>query len=177
MRRFFLLLLVVGCAHTGATSEQVARQPAVFQSNETGVVFGEQPKATTVATPASPNVAATAVRLIYKQLEIPVATDDPKTHQIGNNDFHRTRTLAGQSMTEWLNCGTSMTGPKAASYRIYLSSLTDVVPDGHGGTTLHTLLVARAQDMTGTSGDPVTCGSTGKFEAMFLNRVLNLIGK
>jgi len=177
MRRVPFFILLLGCAHTATTSEQVARQPAVFESPATGVLMGERPKATTVVTPASPNVAATAVRLIYKQFEIPIATDNPTTHQIGNNDFHRTRTLAGHPMTEWLNCGVGMTGPKAASYRIYLSVLTDVIPDGHGGTTLHTLLVARAQDMAGTSDDPVLCGSTGKFEAMFLDRVLNMIGK
>jgi hypothetical protein len=178
MRRAPFLLLLLGCAHTtGATSEQVARQPAVYESRETGVVFGDRPKATTVATPASPDVAATAVRLVFKQLDIPVLTDNPATHQIGNNDFYRTRMLAGKSMTDWLNCGQSMTGPKAASYRIYLSVLTDVIPDGHGGTNLHTLLVAHAQDMAGTSDEAILCGSTGKFERMFLDRVLNLIGK
>lgn len=173
----FILLAIVGCASAGTTSEQVARQPAVYQSNETGVVFGDRPKATSVSLTSAPNVVATATRLVYKQLDIPVTIDDPKTHQIGNNSFHRTRTFAGQSMTEWVNCGMTVTGPKAESYRVYLSVLTDVVPDGHGGTDLHTLLVASAQDMAGSSTDPVTCGSTGKFESMFIERVVNLIGK
>src|ERR1043166_1608056 len=174
---FILPLTVCACASVGTTSEQVAKQPAVFQSKETGVVLGERPRASSMSITAAPNVAAVAVRTIYKQFEIPIPTDDPKTHQIGNNQFHRTRTFAGQPMTEWLNCGSTMTGPNAASYRIYLSVLTDVVPDGHGGTNLHTLVVASAQDMAGSSNDAVTCGSTGKFEAMFLERVVNLIGK
>ena len=176
--RVVLVVSLALCACAGSpSSEQVAKQPMIFQSPETGVLAAERPRSVALETPASPNVAATAVRLVYQQLDVPVKVDNPTTHQIGNASFYKTRTFAGKQMPELVNCGSSMTGPKAASYRIYMSLLTDVVPDGHGGTKLQTLFVSWAQDMSGGSTDPVPCSSTGKLELLINERIKNLIGK
>jgi hypothetical protein len=74
-------------------------------------------------------------------------------------------------MTEFVDCGNGMTGPKAASYRIYMSLLTDVIPDGQGGTRVQTTFVPLGQDMQGNSTDRIACGTTGRLEALFLERV------
>jgi hypothetical protein len=111
------------------------------------------------------------VRKVYADLEIPVATESPASRQIGNNSFYRTRQFAGEQMAMLVDCGSGMTGPKAASYRIYMSLLTDVLPDGKGGTRVQTTFVSTGQDMSGSSSDRIPCASSGRLEGKILDRV------
>ena len=80
-------------------------------------------------------------------------------------------------MTTFVDCGTGMTGPKASSYRIYISLLTDVQTDGKGGTKIQTTFVPIGQDVSGGSTDRLPCGTTGAFENFFLTRVKATLGK
>jgi hypothetical protein len=80
-------------------------------------------------------------------------------------------------METLINCGSGMTGPNASSFRIHMSLLTDVNPDGKGGTKLQTTLIATGQDVTGGSADQIPCGTTGRIELMLLNRVKAALGK
>lgn len=114
---------------------------------------------------------------MYHDLEIPLTVEFPASGQLGNQNFYRTRQVAGESMTNLINCGSDMTGPKAASYRIYMSLLTDLRADGKGGTTVHTTFVAFGQDMSGGASDRISCGTTGRFEQMVLERIKAYSGK
>jgi hypothetical protein len=87
------------------------------------------------------------------------------------------RQLAGRPMTEFVDCGSGMTGPKAATYKIYMSLLTMVIPDGKGGTTVQTTFVPTGQDMTGNSSDRLPCATTGRLEQSFLDRVKANLGQ
>src|SRR5205823_4191644 len=94
-------VMLCACACAGSpSSEQVAKQPMIFESPETGVLSGERARAVPLETGAAPNVAATAVRLVYQQLDVPIKVDNPTTHQIGNASFYKTRTFADKPMTE-----------------------------------------------------------------------------
>lgn len=111
-------------------------------------------------------------RHAYIEFDIPLMVDNPAAHQMGNQEFHRTRRFAERSMTELLECGATITGPNAASYRIYMSLLTAVTPDGKGGSIVSALFSAYARDMaSGNSGTRIPCGTTGRFEKQFLDRV------
>jgi hypothetical protein len=80
-------------------------------------------------------------------------------------------------MTDIVSCGVGITGPNAASFRIYMSVVTTVIADGKGGTTVSTTFTATARDLTsGTSSDRLPCGSTGVFEGLFLERVVTNAG-
>lgn len=112
-----------------------------------------------------------AVKKVYADLEVPLAVENPSARQIGNANFYKSRSFAGQSMVQFVDCGSGMTGPKSASYRIYMSLLTDVIPDGKGGTKLQTTFVPMGQDLAGGSTDKIPCGTTGRLEQLFLDRV------
>jgi hypothetical protein len=113
-----------------------------------------------------------AVRLAYASLEVLVTIDDASGKRIGNADFYRTRTFAGKAMTTLVNCGSSMTGPNASSYRIYMSLVTTIEPNGRGGSTVNVLFVSSGRDLVGgASTDRVTCGTTGALEQLMLAKV------
>ena len=110
-------------------------------------------------------------------MDIPVTVDNPATHQIGNQNFFKSRTLGGQPMAQFVDCGSGMTGPKAMSYRIYISLLTQVVPNANGTTTVQATFVPMGQDVSAGSSDRIPCGSTGRFEQLFLDRIKATLGK
>jgi hypothetical protein len=172
MRRTLLLIALASCAGGPRYSEEVPpRQPTIFTDPSTGTLLGEHPRAVAATLASPPGVTWLAVKKVYSELEIPVTVENPGVHQIGNQNFYKTRQLGGRSMTDFVDCGNSMTGPKAATYRIYMSLLTDVIPDGKGGTKVQTTFIPMGQDMSGASADRIVCATTGRLEALFLERV------
>jgi hypothetical protein len=179
MRRALLLIAVAGCASASSPppDESLTRQPIIFTSAETGTLFGDKPRSASAAINAPPGTVWFAVKKAYIDLDIPVTVENPAARQIGNANFSKMRQLGGRAMTEFVDCGTGMTGLKAATYKIYISLLSMVVPDGKGGTAVQTTFVTSAQDMGGNSTDRIVCGTTGRFEQLFLDKVRENLGK
>jgi hypothetical protein len=182
MRRLILFLAASAsagaCASGGASQpdDTTPRQPAIYQSSETGTLLGERPRASVASIAAPPAQVWLVVKKVYADLEIPLTVENPGTRQIGNENFFRSRNFAGQPMSALVDCGSGMTGPKAMTYRIYMSLLTNVIPDGKGGTTVQTTFVPTGQDVAGGSTDRISCGTSGRLEQLFLDRVKLLIG-
>jgi hypothetical protein len=172
MRRFALLILIGGCASSGNSGETYAPKPPVIyggdQSNQR--LEAEKPRPSTATIGAPPATVWTAVKQVYTSLEIPVGIDNPAAHTIGNQNFYKSRTMGGESMTAFVDCGQGMTGAKAASYRIYMSLITNVSGDAKGGTLVQVTFSALGQDVTEGSTDRIPCGSTGRLEQLVLDR-------
>jgi hypothetical protein len=149
----------------------------VIYQDAHGTLRGDAPSSSAIDVAAPPLTVWAAVKKVYGDLQIPVTLENPAGHQIGNRNFTKSRTLAGQSMVEFVDCGTGMTGPNASSWRIYISMITVVQPNSKGGTNVQTVFVPSGQDISGTSADRVPCGTTGRFEALFLRRVQEALGK
>lgn len=179
MRRTFLLLALCGCASAGGPSfeESTAKQATIYSGPETGILLAERPRAVGTTIAATPISVWLAAKKVYTDFEIPLVVENPGTHQMGNANFYKSRSLGGRPMTEFVDCGAGMTGPKAATYRIYISLLTEIMSDGQGGTKIQTTFVPVGQDMSGNSTDRIPCGTTGRFEAFFLEKVKANIGK
>ena len=179
MKRFaFLLLAAGGCASSGTTVENTTpKQTPIFQSAETGTLMTERPRATAISIAAPASNVWLAVKAVYAEMDIPIVVDNPAVHQLGNANFAKSRVLAGRPMNEFVDCGSGMTGPKAMSYRIYISLLTQVSGNADGTTTVQTTFVPMGQDVSGGSSDRIPCGSTGRFEQLFLDRVKATLGK
>lgn len=174
MRRLLTLLAVCGCASTNSEAT-AARQPPIY-ADKSGVVLGERPKPIATRVSAPPVAVWLAVKKVYADLAIPLTVDNPPAHQLGNNNFFRTGRLAGRPMIDFLDCGHGMSGANAATFRIFISLLSEVRADSGGGTSVLTTFVASAQDMSGSSIDRIPCGSTGRFETLFLDRVKAGVG-
>jgi len=179
MRRALLLLALCGCATAGADPDDTTPRQATILAGDASnpTLLAERPRAVGTSITAAPAAVWLAAKRVYADFEIPLAVENPTAHQMGNPNFYKSRQMAGQPMTEFVDCGSGMTGPKASTYRIYMSLLTDIVTDGQGGTKIQTTFVPMGQDLTGSATDRIVCASTGRFEKLFLDRVQAVIGK
>ena len=178
MRRSGVLFLVVGtasCASSPGPDVSLPSQRTVAV-DDARVYRTTVPANARAAIPAAPSRAFEAVKAVYEELGIPPGTHDPTTGRFGNTDFYKSRKLANEAMSTFLNCGESFTGAVANNYRIYISLLSQVRPDGKGGSELETAFSAQAQNMEGSSGDRISCGSTGKLEERIRKGVLLKVG-
>jgi hypothetical protein len=170
-----LLIALAGCAGAPPPDSAVARAPVIFDSKQTGAIVGEQPRPAVQTFAAPPTMVWSALRKVLLDLEIPVTVENPTTHQIGNPSFYKARRMAGEPMETFIDCGMGMVGPKAASYRIYMSLLTTITSDGKS-TTAQTMLLPVGQDMSGGAADRISCTTNGKFERLMLERVKSALG-
>jgi hypothetical protein len=179
MRRILLLLALTACASAGPSLEETTPRQATILSGDQNspTIYADRPVAVKITIAAAPAAVWLAAKKTYADFEIPLVVENPSTHQMGNQNFYKSRQMAGRPMVEFIDCGSGMTGPKAASYRIYISLLTEMMTDGKGGTQIQTTFVAMGQDMSGNSTDRIPCGSTGRFEQLFLDHVRLQIGK
>jgi len=181
MRLPVLLLALAGtasCASSGKPSESGLPTPSeriVAMDNQntyrTTVAPNEK-----VAIPIAPSRAFEALKAVYGELGVPLGINEPATGRVGNADFWRTRKLANEPISTYLSCGDSFTGAAADNYRIYISLISAVRADGKGTSEVETLFTGRAQNMDGTAGDRVACGSTGRLEERIVKSVLAKAG-
>jgi hypothetical protein len=129
-----------------------------------------------VPIPMPPGRVFEAVKAVYEELGVPPGTHDPATGRFGNTDFWKQRRMGNESLSTFLDCGEGLTGPVATNYRIYMSLQSVVRPDGKGGSELETAFSAQAQNMEGSSGDRIACGSTGRLEERIRRGVLLKLG-
>jgi hypothetical protein len=169
------------CASSTSSGSPTVRpeQPAtVFVGpNVVQTVRTEAPRSVSRGIPRPPRDVWIVVKQVYADYQVPLTVDDAVAMTLGNQDFYRSQRFAGRRMPELVNCGSGMTGPNAATYRIYMSLLTNIVDDGRGGSTLHSTLQASARDMAGPSAsDRIPCASSGELERTLQARVATLMG-
>ena len=157
------------------SSDAAPQQSTVFTS-EAGTMMSEAVRASSAEITAPPEAVWLAVQKVYKDLDIPLTVDNPAAHQLGNNDFFKTRQIGGERMSSYIDCGSGVTGPKADTWRIVMSLLTDVLPTANG-TTLKVTFKASGKDMTAGSSFLVPCGNNGRLESSVIARVKAALGK
>ena len=177
MRRFlfpFALSVMASCASSGSSPKTGLESPSerVIAADNQGSYRTTVAPNAKVVVPAPPNRVFEAVTAVYRELDIPIATNDPASGRVGNPDFWKARKLGGQPISTYLNCGDSITGAAADNYRVYISLLSAVGPDGSGGSQLETAFTATARNMEGTTADRVACGTTGRLEERIYKEVV-----
>jgi hypothetical protein len=113
---------------------------------------------------ASPGRVFTAATWVLQNYKIPIDVSDSAGGLVGAAKLVRSRNVAGSALSRYLECGSTLTGPRADSHRIQMPLLLFVDPGPNGGTKLRIALVASATDRSGSSNTPVMCGSTGALE-------------
>jgi hypothetical protein len=179
VRYIALLLLVCGCASSGNTAESVAQKaPVIYAGDQTsGTILGEKPRASMATIAAAPAAVWMAAKQVYASIDVPLGIENASSHVLGNQNFYKARQMAGQPMTQFVDCGSGMTGQKAANYRIYMSLVTDISVDGKGGTLVQTTFTALGQNVTEGSSDRIPCGTTGRLESLMLERIKEGVAK
>jgi hypothetical protein len=184
MRRILLSTMLAALAGCGTSGDPVADRiqtaPSMGTIRETeGTVYfpqGTNVRAFSATVEASPEAAWRAAMEVYRSMEIPLGVLEQASGVLGNRDLAARRRLAGQPMTEFLDCGRSVTGPAASTHQIHLSILTSVRAAATGGTELRTQLQATARQ-PGSSSPPTQCATTGRLEQQIAHQIqLRLLG-
>lgn len=110
------------------------------------------------------------------ELKIELKVRDSTAGLVGNMELVKMRSLGRTPLSRYVSCGQGMTGPNADSYRVYLAliAFVDTVPGK--GTRLGVALAAAAQDLQGSSKQPVKCSTTGALEGQIRKSVAARIG-
>jgi hypothetical protein len=179
------VVLTSGCASSapsasGSAPAQTATpsQATIYQGSDRVTMYSDAARSSDRTFDADPAKVWAAVKQTFADYSIPVTVENAATRQIGNPDFFRTRSFMGKNMTDLVSCGSSMTGPNAATFRIFMSLTVNTAPAGTGKTKTGVTFVASARDMSGgNSVDRLPCGSTGIVDQLFLDQITKNLSK
>jgi hypothetical protein len=180
MRRLTFLLALAATASCASSSSPgsglaMPSERVLATDNQGTYRTTVQPNAK-VLIAAAPGRTLEALRVVYEELGIPAGTYEPTMGRVGNSSFWKTRRLGNEAISTYLSCGDSFTGSAADNYRVYMSLMSVVRSDGKGGSELETAFSAQAQNMEGTAGDRIACGTTGRLEERIQKSVLLKVG-
>jgi hypothetical protein len=159
-------LAAVGCATSGSTAAGPYEQSHVIVDAPGGrydlLLTREQYLSSDTLTVA-PKAAWPALVQAYAAFGVPLQGADASRYMIATQFFHAHSSFAGERMSRWLECGSTMTGDIATNYEVTLrfGSLLDTSVVGR--TIVRTAVSATAI-ATGTGTTPVQCSSRGALE-------------
>lgn len=174
---FVGVVLLAGCASSGAPlNAGVSAGPSIQESNaQSGDRMATVPQFK-VAQRATVQIAIAdawpRLSKAYSDLGIPLTTVQPDAHVLGNEGMKRSHTLAGQRLSQFLDCGSGGSGSANADvYSVNMSVVSRLSPTAENGTEVATLIQATATPMAfGTA--PIVCSTTGALEA----RIASMVG-
>lgn len=101
----------------------------------------------------------------YDVLKIPITDNDAARHLVGARRALVRDRLAGERMSRWFSCGeTAMGTPRADSYAVYVTALTQLVPAAGGSGYVARTVVSAFANAVDASSNSVQCTSTGALE-------------
>jgi hypothetical protein len=107
----------------------------------------------------------------WEEVGLPEPVVDRSGYSLTVTNYAVTRRLGRTSMSNYLNCGSSLTGPIADTHRITLSVRTILEPASPDTTEVHTRVDAVATPTAGGSTASSVCSSRGVLEAQIASRV------
>lgn len=160
MRTFKLMFFATLAA--GSLAAQKTRTVIVVPGQLTQVITDTT--GTAYDVPFSVSRTYAAVLAAYTELKIPADVQDSAQGRVESNVFHRSGSLGGKQISTYLGCGDGITGPYADSYRVYMIVMTTVTPKGTDRSTVRTVLLGGAVNVSEGARQPMACESTGRWE-------------
>ncbi|MEO7997815.1 MAG: hypothetical protein ABI852_10245 [Gemmatimonadaceae bacterium] len=185
MRRIliFSLATMAGCATTSPTTSAGSGKidegpspprPTYLSMAGLRATYADAPAASVSVVRADPATVRQSIRKIFSQLDIPVTIDDVKQDAIGNTDFQKSARIGNHPMSEFVDCGSTAIGPRAATHRMYMSLITIVDSLSARRTRVKSTLAVSARDLSAASNARLHCSSTGALERLLGDSVTAL---
>lgn len=142
-----------------------AQAPIVVRAlvGRTGRVLADTMGAT-FDVPASAAVTFALLDSVFGDLKVPTPVRDPDVLQIGNLEYVKRGSFAGRRMSAWVDCGNSMSGPRADNYRIELGLVAFVSPVGRESSIMRMAVIGTALDVGEAARPTIACFTTGALE-------------
>ncbi len=124
---------------------------------------------------APPARALSALTAAYTTLGFQVNVVDPRALTVGVQNQKFVRRVGGTALSKYFDCGSTLTGRRADSWYVFVTSIAQLTPVGQGSRVqLH--VDALTQDQQASS-DRLPCGSTGELEAGLLAEARRALGE
>jgi hypothetical protein len=151
----------------GAAVSSLAQDPSMGvgpfnpRSGRYAVAHSDAPRPADTLAVSSDRVWA-ALAGVYSDLGIPLSVVDTEVHVLGALRVQTRRPVAGERMSQTLECGSGAFGPNADRYTVALTVLSNVAPLPDGRTLLDTRVSGTAAPNGLNSS--VSCTSNGFLE-------------
>jgi hypothetical protein len=122
--------------------------------------------------PGSPARAFAALEQVYAELKIETPLRDSVELELGNEKFYKRGSLAGRRLSGFLECGSGLTGEYADNHRVDLSLVTFVRPKTADRSTIRSVLLGAAINVTEGAKPTQNCNSNGELERLIHQRVV-----
>ncbi len=184
MRRYAILTaaLLTGCASTtGGSSTPAGSGPAVVV-DRVRISGGDQGELMDAAVQSTKFVSSNTIAKpvddvwavlpdIWSTLGLTIDGISQKEHRLTSGVIRVRRSLAGVSLSRYVDCGRSTLGPNADSYFIALK--VETVLSGSGSVAVVQSAMQASGEGTGNGGQVMRCSSTGELE----NRIAERLAK
>lgn len=114
---------------------------------------------------------------VYQELGIPVELLDTNKFLIGNANYRVRGQIGKIPMARIVDCGHTISGPRAGRDLITFDLRTQVKPAGPGTVNVETVLIAVARSVGGASSSVVNCTSLGGLERQIEEGVQSRTGR
>jgi hypothetical protein len=121
--------------------------------------------------PGSPARTLNALKEVYAELKIETPLLDSVELEIGNEKFFKRGSLAGRRLSGFVDCGSGLTGEYADNHRVDFSLVTFVRPNAEDRSTIRTVLLGAAINVTEGAKPTQYCNSNGELERLIHQRV------
>ena len=160
------LISAASCASSGGSADPGFQQEHIQLDSPGGrfdmlLTRDQYLSSDTITVP--PAKAWPALVATYAEFGIPLQGADPARRMIATQYAHPHGSFAGQRLSRWIDCGSSITGDIATSYEVTLRFGTLIDSSVAGRSILRSAFSATAV-APGGGTTPVTCTSRRSFE-------------
>ncbi len=159
-------VLLTACASSGGGSERAETPQTTRVETAGGPVSITTLSARGLSQPfhVPPSVVWSKLPEVYGELELPVSSLIPARQEIAAESFRVRRTLGGQRLSRYVNCGSSLGEQNADSYQVLMAVSSRVTENRDGLAVLTTTIEATASPPASTTHRGVVCNTTGELE-------------
>lgn len=165
-------LSLTACASAPTTPSNTVDR-VIVQSDAGTVRANEAVPKVAATVKSAPSVVLPILRDTYSELGIEPKVFDAASGAVGNRYFSKSYRLGDAPLSRYLDCGGTLTGPAADNYKITMSVVSVVRPNGTG-SRIETLVSARADDAA--SSNTRSCSTNGTLEAELYRVLLRRLG-
>ncbi len=157
---------------SGSSVADVQRVRMESQHIDYDITFFPQPPSTvTTVLPSTVERVWEVLRLVYRQMPIPIQRLTPASHVVGGS-FGVHGRFHGKALSKFVNCGFSVMGANADMYNVQIRVSSNVDTTADGRTQLRTMLSSSAASNGGTT---VPCSSFGTMEKLIADSVMSAV--
>ena len=180
---FFAVAISIGCgppgnAETAASPVQGAMRSQETVRGQSGDTYNRRGEDGTVVVKVvapAPAVWEALLATLTARKVTPTVLDRP-AGRMGDTALVLMRQWNGQSISYYMNCGTSMTGPRADNDRVRAVLLVQLSRLKADTIAIAVHLSATATSVSGSSATPGQCSSNGRGESDLLDDLVKRMG-